>query len=263
MSKLYIIGTGLASDLITLRAIEVLKRVKRVFIEQYTGLLMLNENVKEILKGKKVRKLSRRDLEDLGGKEIFDSLKDGDVAILVPGDPLVATTHTSIVVEAYKRGYKVEVIPGISIIPNALTMAGLMIYKMGKPVTLVYPKEGIIYDYPYDVIKDNDSRNLHTVLLLELDMERNVVMKVNEAIDILFMMEDIRKEGVVKPTRKGVAVAALGSKNQIICFNTLENLKKLPINEIPQTLIITSPKLHFMEEEMLKVMNNEYCKPLK
>ncbi len=263
MSKLYVIGAGLAPDLITLRALNILRNVKKVFIEQYTGLLVLDENLKNILKDKDVQVLSRADLEDFEGRKIFDSLRKGDVAILVPGDPLVATTHASIIVEAYKRGYKVEIIPGISIIPNALTMTGLMIYKIGKPVTLVYPKEGITYDYPYDVIKDNDARNLHTVLLLELDMEKGIVMKVNEAVDILFRIENMRKEGVIRPNRMAVAVAALGSKKQVICFSTLEDLRRLTINEIPQTLIITSPKLHFMEEEMLKVISNEYCKPRK
>lgn len=260
MGKLYIIGLGLAPDLITIRALNVLRRVKKVFIERYTGLLVLNEELNAILKGKDLQELSRKDLEELEGEVIFKNLRKHDVAILVPGDPLVATTHASIIIEAYKKGYEVEVVPGVSIIPNALTMAGLMIYKMGKPVTIVYPKEGIIYDYPYDVIKDNDLRNLHTLLLLELDMEKNIVMKAHEAIDILFKIEEVRKEGVIRPDRLAVAVAALGSKNQRICFDTLENLRTISMDEIPQTLIITSPKLHFMEEEMLKVMSNEYCK---
>jgi len=238
----------------------VLKHVKKVFIEGYTGIIDLSSSViAEVIKNKDVAIISRKDIEENNARVLFKSVKEGDVALLVAGDPLVATTHISIVIEAFKQGIEFEIIPGISIIPNALTLSGLMIYKIGKIATVVYPKEGIVYEYPYDIIKDNDKRNLHTVLLLDMDVEKNVFMKAYEALEILFEIERRRCEKVIRPNRYGVVVAALGSVNQVICFGELSFLREIKISQVPQTLIITSPKLHFMEEEALMVMNHEFC----
>jgi len=263
VGKLYIVGLGLTPDLITLRGLRVLNKVKRIFLETYTNIILDGESLEDVLKGKEVIRVGRRDLEDQSGKVILDSLAQGDVALIVPGDPLTATTHISLVMEALKRGYEVEVIPGVGIIPSALTLAGLMIYKLGKIITMVYPKEGIVYEYPYDVIKDNDSRNLHTLLLLELDAEKNIVMSIKDAIHLLYELEERRGEGIIKPHRSAVAVVALGSKRQSICYGSLEELSIIDEKDVPQTLIITSPKLHFVEEEMLRVINNVWCKYFK
>ena len=85
-------------------------------------------------------------------------------------------------------------------------------------------------------------------------------MKVPDAIRILMSIEEKRKEGIIRPDRLGIAIAALGSKDQVICPARLSELLEFNIDKIPQTLIITSPKLHFIEEEMLKVIKNEYCR---
>ncbi len=261
MSKLYLVGIGLSPDLITLRALEVIRNVKRVFIEAYTNVLVDNgDKLLNIIGKKDVTYVTRHQLEDEGGKVIIDELRRGDVALLVFGDPLVATTHASLIIEAHKKGFKVEVIPGISVVPNALTLSGLMVYKLGKIATVVYPKEGIIFEYPYDVIKDNDSRNLHTLLLLDLDVERGIYMKVPDAIRILLSIEEKRGEGIIRLDRLGIAIAALGSKDQVICPGTLSELLNFSVDKVPQTLIITSPKLHFVEEEMIKVVKSEFCK---
>jgi diphthamide biosynthesis methyltransferase len=148
-----------------------------------------------------------------------------------------------------------EIVPAPGIIPNALSMSGLMVYKIGKITTLTYPKNGSLSDYPYDVIKDNDLRNLHTVLLLEIDVENDVVMDIRDAVDILLKLEDMRMEGVISIDRKAVAVSGLGGPNQRICFNSLDKLKTLPEHSGPHTLVLTSPKLHFMEEEALKALS--------
>ncbi len=260
MGKFYLIGLGLSADLITLRALKVVKSVKKVFIDTYTNILLNRDELQSILGRDDIIQLSRYDIENMSARKIIEALKEGDVALLVPGDPLVATTHTSVLIEVAKRGFKFEVIPGVSIVPNALTLPGLMIYKLGKIATVVYPREGIVSEYPYNVIKDNDKRNLHTLLLLDLDAEKGVFMKVNEAVKILYEIERRRHEGVIRDDRLGVAIAALGSPTQVICVKPLCELSNLSISEVPQTLIITSPKLHFMEEEMLKVINREYCR---
>jgi diphthine synthase len=250
----------LSTDLISLRGLTIAKGSKYVFIDMYTSKLIDDSYRLAELLGREPIKLSRVDLEEKSYDRLLKYLNDGNVCLLVPGNPLIATTHVSLIIEASKRGFEFEIIPAPGILPNALTMSGLMIYKLGKIVTLTYPKNGIVSEYPYDVIKDNDRRNLHTVLLLEYDGERGIEMNISEAIDLLLLLEKRRKENVITPGRLAVAVSSLGSSKARICPGKLEELKSMDIREGPHTLIITSPKLHFMEEEALEVVKNEFCR---
>ncbi len=237
------------------------KAADKVFIDSYTSALT-DEGIKGIKEtlNREVIPLGRKDLEE-SSEELFKLVNKGlKIALLIPGNPLVATTHISLVVESVKRGLKYEVIPAPGIIPNAITMSGLMIYKMGKPVTITYPVNGVYSEFPYDVVKSNDVRNLHSLLLLEMDAEKGIMMSIKEAIDIMQHIEGLRREGVFELSRKAVAVSSLGGPKQRICFSRLSTLAKLSPHPGPHTLIITSPKLHFMEEEALKVISNVYCK---
>ncbi|MEM1546226.1 MAG: diphthine synthase [Candidatus Methanomethylicia archaeon] len=252
--KLYIVGAGLSSDLITLRGIKTLKNSDIIFMDSYTSMLC-NSDLEDII-GRRIYKLRRVDLEERFEEVLFKPVLQGlNVSLIVPGNPLDATTHVSLIVEAYRRNIMFEIIPAPGIIPNALSMSGLMVYKIGKVTTLTYPKQGFLSDYPYDVIKDNDLRNLHTILLLEVDLENNIVMSISDAVDILLKLEEKRGEKIVNEERKAVAISGLGGSNQRICFNSLKKLKTLPKHRGPHTLVLTSPKLHFMEEEGLKALS--------
>ncbi len=259
MGKLYLIGLGLSPDLITLRGLRKIKDVRKVYLDIYTSSFPepLDE-IKRII-GRNDIILANRSMLEERSSEIIGELEHGDVALLVTGNPLLATTHVSLLIEARNKGHSFEVVPAPGIIPNALLLAGLMIYKIGKPVTLTYPRNGIISEYPYDVIKDNDSRNLHTILLLEMDMERGIMMTIPEAVKLLFRLESIKRESVINGDRKAVAVSALGSHKQRICPRKLKELLDYE-GEGPHTLILVSPKPHFMEEEALAVIGNEFCR---
>ncbi len=256
---MYLVGLGLSPDLITLRGLEKVRKARKVYLDVYTSSFPGSVNEVKRIVGRDDIALANRSILEERSSEIIGELEHGDVALLVIGNPLLATTHISLLIEARSKGHSFEVVPAPGIIPNALLLAGLMIYKIGKPVTLTYPREGIISEYPYDVIKDNDSRNLHTILLLEMDMEKGVMMTIPEAVKLLFRLESIRREGVISGGRKAVAVSALGSHKQRICPRRLKELLNYE-GEGPHTLILVSPKLHFMEEEALTVIGNEFCR---
>ncbi len=258
--KLYIVGVGISLDYLTLKALRVLRSVNKVFLDGYTSIL-LGDGIRltEII-GREYRVLGRKDLEEFNGRLVFEALDDGDVALISPGDALIATTHVNLLIEARRRGYDVEVIPGVSVISSSISISGLMIYKLGKVATITYPKDGIIYEYPYDVIKENSARNLHTLLLLEIDVERNVFMTVREAIEILSELEMLRGEGVINHDRLAVGISRLGDTQMKVCPDRLGKLMNTDFNGPPHTLIITSPKLHFIEEEALGVIKDIYCR---
>ncbi|MEM0244848.1 MAG: diphthine synthase [Zestosphaera sp.] len=259
--KLILVGAGLSVDLITLRGVKRILEADIVYVDSYTSITL--GDLRSFLTtqtGKEAVFLSRKDIEEKYFETIIKPALEGlKVVLVVPGNPLDATTHVALLSEASRRGIDFEVVPAPGIIPNALTMSGLMIYKMGKVVTLTYPKSGIISEYPYDVIKDNDLRNLHTPLLTEIDIEKGVKMQVREAIEILLQLESMRREGVLSESRKAVAVSGLSGSEQRICFGTLKDLTELPDHEGPHTLVITSPKMHFLEEEVAQIISRKYC----
>ncbi len=257
--KLTIVGLGLAPDLITWRGLKAVEEADLVLMDEYTSRVANPEKLNQIIH-RKVVGLRRKDLEEnVFEKLLMPALEGRKIAVLVPGNPLIATTHIAVIVEAAKHGIAFDIIPAPGIIPNALTLSGLMIYKAGRPATVTYPVNGKLSTHPYEVVKENDKLNLHSPLLLEMDWEKKIMMKPQEAVEILFALERVRKEGVFPRTRKVVVVSALGGSDQRICVTNLGQVKDLSPNPGPHTLIITSPKLHFMEEEALKVMAHGSC----
>ncbi|MEM1622719.1 MAG: diphthine synthase [Sulfolobales archaeon] len=257
--ELYLVGMGLSYKYLTLEALEAIARADRVFVDTYTGRVDL-EGLEKVL-AKTFVKVSRKELEEDSGREILELLEEGKkVVLLVPGDPLVATTHVTLLLEAQARGFRFHVVPGVSIVPTALSMSGLMVYKMGRIATVVYPKDGIVYEYAYDVIKANDSLNLHTLLLLEYDGEKGIAMKASEAIEILKNIEESRREGVIKDDRLVSVVASLGYPDFVVCVGELKRIHMLKVDVVPQTLVFASPRLHPMEEEMMKIVNSRWCR---
>jgi len=109
----------------------------------YTSLLPeLDLSRLEGLVGKRVVRLRRSDLE--GGEEaILRRAERGTVAILVPGDPFVATTHVAVRLEAIKRGIRTKVIHAPSIVSAVCGATGLQSYKFGRSVTVVYPEPAL------------------------------------------------------------------------------------------------------------------------
>ncbi|NPA22358.1 MAG: diphthine synthase [Candidatus Micrarchaeota archaeon] len=91
-------------------------------------------------------------------------LMDKDIAILVAGDPLFATTHTSIYFEALKRGIEAKVFHNSSIL-NAVSRTGLSAYKFGRVVSVVKWSENYKPTSYLDHIKQNQSLGLHTLVL--------------------------------------------------------------------------------------------------
>src|SRR6266516_4553850 len=96
--SLAFIGLGLNDEKgMTLEGLEEARRADSVYGEFYTN-IMPNLDLKRLEKeiGKKVEVLSRSQLEDEGGEKLLRAASRERVAFLVPGDPLIATTHVSL-----------------------------------------------------------------------------------------------------------------------------------------------------------------------
>jgi len=117
-----LIGTGISFDL-TLSAIESLKSCAEAYIETYTNPMDAKyiEKLEEII-GKKVNLLPRSDVES---QFLIEKAKSADICLLASGDPLTATTHITLVLDAKEKKIPVKVIHNSSIYSAAPARAGL------------------------------------------------------------------------------------------------------------------------------------------
>jgi diphthine synthase len=248
---LYIIGIGLDNEKdITLKGLEALKKCDFVYLESYTSKLNCSVSDLEKLYGKKIM-LADRDLVENKADEILDKAKEKNVAFLVIGDPFGATTHSDLFLRAVEKKIKAKVIHNASII-NAIGEIGLQLYKYGRTVSLAFPEENYRPESAYDGIKENKKAGLHTLVLLDIKADKGKYMTANQAIKMLLEIEAKRKEKVFTKDTLCIGVARIGSDNQVIKAGNAGKLLDEDFGEPLHALVIPG-KLHFVEEEMLKL----------
>ena len=89
-----------------------------------------------------IQKVMRPEVED--PVELLELAKNQTVALLVVGDPLQATTHVDLQLQANEAGVECTVIHGISITGLVTGSIGLSNYRFGRQTTLTYPYGGWI-----------------------------------------------------------------------------------------------------------------------
>lgn len=261
---LKLLGLGLSADTVT---VGVLKKIVAecdiIFVDSYTSVWL--PNISMILSmlsaiGKTIIVASRKHLEGEGTRDVIRLAQEKNVCIAVVGDPLIATTHSSIIVEAISQNIDVEVVPSVSVLNATITFSCLQSYRFGKIATVVSPKDGITYEYPYDVVKMNRSLNLHTLLLLEMDVEKNYFMKPYEALSVLLDIQSRRSETILSGNDIVIVMADLTSCSHNVWVSTinevLNNEREFNSNTL-YTIIIPAKHLHPIEEECLKYIRRK------
>lgn len=238
---LYLVGIGVHDEMdISLKGIDACKKSRAVFAEFYTSPIPVNlEALQEII-GKEISLLDRRQVEE--ANILIESAKKGDTAFLVGGDPLSATTHADIVLEARHAGVNVGIIHSSSVF-SAIAESGMHLYKFGRTVSLPQPQENYFPVSPYDNILENKNAGLHTLLLLDIGMT------ANRAIGLLLELEGKQKKNLFSNEAKIVVCAHLGG-NSMIKYGPMAGLAKLEFGGHPHCIIIPG-ELHFHEEEFL------------
>jgi diphthine synthase len=255
MSKkqLIFIGLGLYDEKdISLKGINEIKKSDKVFAEFYTAKLV-GTSISKIEKtiGKKIIVLSRADTEK--AERILDSARKENVCFLTAGDPMTATTHVDLRIRAEKLGIKTKIIHGASIITAVPGLIGLQNYKFGRTTTIAYPEKNYFAISPYDIIKENTKMGLHTLVLLDIQQEKNKYMTANEGIALLLKMEEIKKEKIILKDTLACVVARAGSDDPLVSADSVENLMKKDFGPPLHTIVIPGT-LHFMETEALAAL---------
>jgi len=255
LGELVFIGLGLHDERdISLQGLDAIKDVDTVFAEFYTSLMPgLSIRRLEELVRKEVVVVSRRSLEEEEGREILQKARRSKVAFLVPGDPLIATTHVDLRIRAQKEGIKIKVIHGASIISAVVGLSGLQNYKYGRSVTIPFPEEEFASETPYSVIMQNKERGLHTLCFLDIKADKMRYMTVKEGLEALREVEERKSEDVVTKETLVVGVARAGSEDPTVKAGYVGELMDYAFGGPPHSLVVPS-RLHFMEAEALVVL---------
>lgn len=250
---LYFIGLGLYDEKdISVKGIETLNNVDVIYAEFYTAKLFGTtiSSLEDMIRAD-IKILSRAEVEE-GNIPIEDAL-NRDVAFLSAGDPLIATTHSNMMIEAKKRGINTQVVHASSILSAAPSIAGLQAYKFGKVTTIPFPEKKYFPHSPYLIIKGNMGFNAHTLVLLDIRADEDRYMSANEGLEYLLQVENERKEDVILNDTLAVVIARVGSHKPLVRADRIENLLGEDFGGPLHSLIIPAD-LHFMEAEALVVI---------
>ena len=213
---LYLIGMGLEEGDMTIKGKEAIESCDEVFTDVYTSFpyrIFGRPAEREFVEGDTLVELASRK----------------KVALVVPGDPLFATTHISLIMEARKRGIPFKIIHAPSII-NAVSRTGLSPYKFGRIVTVSSP----LMKSDEEKIKKNLAAGLHTLCLFD---------PVKEPSECLHKLSRFNK--------KVVFCSRLGTAHEAILYGKPDELGNL---DRPACAIIPG-KLHFFEEDFLELFS--------
>ena len=236
---LRLIGIGPGDlGLMTVDAIAAAKESDHRFLEGYTATLPPEqEGLLESRIGPWTR-LMRPDIEM--PDELLRLARSSVVALLVVGDPMQATTHVDLLLRAKDAGLDTEMIPGVSATTLAITLSGLQSYRFGRQVTLPFPYGDYLPVSPLKYVLDNKSRNLHTLVLLDLDptglgVEAPVHMSPAEAGGVFLKMakkygvEDDSKIKTIEdmPDWPVIVLSDLGTKESRVCSINLRGISNV------------------------------------
>lgn len=201
----------------------------------------------EAAAGRTLTIVDRTFVED--GKKIIEEAAAGDVVLAVQGDPMIATTHSDLMVRAIGFGIPTAIIHGATIATAAASASGLHFYKFGATVT--FTRESVNYHQQvYKRIHQNLLDGSHTLLLLEYNTEVGEGVGPAKLIDGLLQAEANFKREVISEATFMVVLSRVGSPQEALKAGTLADLRTLDYGQAPHVAIVPG-RLHFSEKEAL------------
>ncbi len=237
----YLIGIGLDKKSISLEAIEAIKKCKEVYLENYTVNFPYEKQKLEDSINKKILSLERKNVES---EELIDRAKKENIALLVYGNPLSATTHIQLILKCKKENIPYKIIHSESIL-TAIAETGLQLYKFGKTASMPEFQKNYEPDSWFDVILQNEKIKAHTLLLTDIGLS------AKKAIN---QLENIGKKRNIE-IEKIIICSHVGTKKSKIYYGKINDLKNKEI-PLPFCIIIPS-ELHFVEKKALEILREK------
>ena len=233
---LYLIGLGLNEKSISQEGLEAIKKCKKIYLDNYTVNFPYSEKILEKSIKKKIISANREIIES--DKLIREGKKE-NIALLIYGSPLTATTHITLVEEAKKNKIKCEIIYNASIF-DAIAETGLQIYKFGKIASMPKWQKNFTPSSFMEIVKKNLDIDAHSLILIDISLDLK---------DAIYELEKSAEEHNLKFGKIAVC-SNMGTKYKKIVYDKSENFRNKEIKK-PYCIIIPS-KLHFIEQEVLE-----------
>jgi diphthine synthase len=254
------VGLGLYDERsITLEGRDALRRADRAFAEFYTSRLVgTTVEALESYHGVDIEVRDRAGVEQRPDG-ILDAARERDVVFLTAGDPMVSTTHVDLRLRAHDRGIDTRVVHGVTAQSAASGLTGLQNYRFGKAVTLPFPYAHGADGVPpsvTDSIEANRERGLHTLVYLDVKVDRAQRRRVDAPDDETFMTADraaaLLADGWA-PDALGVAVARAGSPDPVVEADRLSSLAEREFGD-PLHALVVPGDLHHVEADALRTL---------
>lgn len=270
---LHLIGIGYKKGHLTSEMLEIIKNADEVFLEYYTSFYQTPFDELEEFIGKKITVCDREVIESQIEDKILLPAKEKEIALLVIGDPLIATTHTDLVLRCHDLKIKTQIYNNVSV-GNFITRTGLQFYKFGKITSIPFYSEKFMPRSPYLVYLDNHKMGAHSLFLLDLNPSDDVAykghskyLKAHEAIEFMLKIPKIMIENEemeekdanqIDGDTPAVICSRLGFDDEEIVYDTLEGLAKMDIatNFKEPICLIIPGDMHEMEEKYLKTFHS-------
>jgi len=248
---LWLIGIGLKVNHLTLEAQKILIESDKVYLESYTSKYSSGSKEElEDLIGKAVSELSRNQVEE-EFDVVFEEARTKKICFTVFGNPLNATTHLQIILDAKKKGIETKTVPGLSIF-EFLAFTGLDRYKFGRTTTIVFGEENYEPESFFDVIMENKKIGLHSLCLLDIKEDERM-MSIKESVTILERIEE-KSEKEILSDSVFIGIAGISGENEQIQAGSIEQIKNHKFTSFPQSLIVCG-KLNEKEIEGLNILS--------
>ena len=226
-------------------AIRAIKACRTVYLETFTSPVADMSYLEEL--NPNIVHAKRWMVED--GRHILDSAEGHDTAVVSYGDPLVATTHSDLLVRAASRGIPVCVIHASSAIPSMVGRCGLHHYKMGRMATIMNDTKSLTT--PYYTTYRNLSQGGHTILLLEYDQDNDFFLDPVTALSMMLDAEAGQMREVFTPDTFCIVASRIGMDDQGVVAGRISNIISYDgLGEPPHSIIVPG-RLHFTERDAI------------
>lgn len=225
---LVLAGLGLTEKDISLRALDTVKNCDTVYVEFYTNTAQDLSWLEEAL-GDDVVECSREEVEQ--PDKILAAAEETDVAVLVSGDPLAATTHIDLLKQAWEQHIETQVFHAPSIF-TAVAETGLSLYKFGRVTTLPRPYNDTLPTSPYTHVKKNQEAGLHSLILLDINLDAAT------ALQHLQKLEAEQGDNLFTDDAVVIVGERLGTNAATITRGTVEDLAHHEYGAPPHSIIL-------------------------
>lgn len=262
---LWLIGLGVEGlSGMNMKGREILKACDLIYIERFTGYLSDIDLSELRLYGKHddnvVSVVGRLFVED--GRDILEQAGNNEVALIVYGDPLIATTYIELLIRATKRGITVEVIHSASGITSLIGESGLQIYKFGRTSTIMSEPQSAIS--VYNTLLDNLLLGNHTLILTEYSETKENIspffLDPNDAMKMLLGVEKDQRSRAFTEETYVLVTSRIGRADKKIISGQIRSLLEINYGTGPHSLIVPG-RLHFVEKEAISCMTSALNEP--